>query len=127
MKNLKMIIRSLFRRGESNSIKILSLSIGITMGLILIAKVLFEYSYDNFYPDADRIYAVQSVGTRNGEAFQHERVSGGVAIGMKDEIAEIETATRFTGLLEEELVFYTADRKKHKGNLILADSCFFRP
>ena len=32
---------------------------------------------------------------------------------------------RFTGLLEEELVFYTADRKKHKGNLILADSCFF--
>ena len=57
MKNLKMIIRSLFRRGESNSIKILSLSIGITMGLILIAKVLFEYSYDNFYPDADRIYA----------------------------------------------------------------------
>lgn len=120
-----MIIRSLFRKGESNSIKILSLSIGITMGLILIAKVLFEYSYDNFYPDADRIYAVQSVGTRNGEAFQHERVSGGVAIGMKDEIAEIETATRFTGLLEEELVFYTADRKKHKGNLILADSCFF--
>ena len=40
-------------------IKILSLGIGLAIGIVLIAKVCFELSYDSFYKDADRIYLIK--------------------------------------------------------------------
>ena len=51
MKNIGIAIRSLFKRGQHNVMKIISLGIGLTIGLVLIAKVHFENTYDNFYPD----------------------------------------------------------------------------
>lgn len=54
MKNIGIAIRSLFKRGQHNVMKIISLGIGLTIGLVLIAKVHFENTYDNFYPDGDR-------------------------------------------------------------------------
>ena len=35
-------------------IKVLSLGIGLAVGIVLIAKVFFEPSYDSFYKDIDR-------------------------------------------------------------------------
>ena len=58
MKNIGIAIRSLFKRGQHNVMKIISLGIGLTIGLVLIAKVHFENTYDNFYPNGDRIYRV---------------------------------------------------------------------
>ena len=55
MKNSILALRSLFKRGQNNNIKILSLGVGLAMGLVLIAKIYFVYSYDSFYPDSDRI------------------------------------------------------------------------
>ena len=48
MKNIGIAIRSLFKRGQHNVMKIISLGIGLTIGLVLIAKVHFENTYDNF-------------------------------------------------------------------------------
>ena len=42
MKNLNIALRSLFKKGRSNGIKILSLGVGLAMGLVLISKVCFE-------------------------------------------------------------------------------------
>lgn len=56
MKNIGIAIRSLFKRGQHNVMKIISLGIGLTIGLVLIAKVHFENTYDNFYSNGDRIY-----------------------------------------------------------------------
>ena len=39
MKNLNIALRSLFKKGRSNGIKILSLGVGLAMGLVLISKV----------------------------------------------------------------------------------------
>ena len=41
-------------------IKSLSLGTGLAIGLILIAKVCFEMSYDGFYKDVDRVYWIYS-------------------------------------------------------------------
>ena len=53
--------RSLTKRGQKHGMKILSLGVGLAMGLVLIAKVFFEQSYDTFYPDADRIYRMNEI------------------------------------------------------------------
>jgi putative ABC transport system permease protein len=106
-------------------IKILSLSVGLALGLVLIAKVYFEQSYNNFFPDKERIYQVQSNYTVGEETTNNiPQTSGGVAVGMKDVIPEVETATRFTWLTSE-AIFSTEDKRKYVGDFILADTCLF--
>lgn len=128
MNNLKLAYRNLFRKKQNNLIKILSLGFGLAVGLILLSKVSFERNYDDFYPDADRIYQIWSTlseTTNETGPNQWGLVSGAIAPGMKAEIPEVEVATRFTPLTRESAVFSTQDRKRYKGTFILADSCFF--
>lgn len=124
MKNIIIAARSLFRKGRHNDIKILSLGVGLAMGLVLIAKVCFELSYDNFYPESDRIFAIQenvAIGDKDLEDYPH--VSGGIAPGMKAEIPGVEAATRCSTM--GELVMKTPDKNKYTANFIMADSCFY--
>lgn len=69
MKNIRIAIRGLFKKGRHNDIKILSLGIGLAMGLVLIAKVCFELSYDNFYPQSDRILLSRRTLASGGRAM----------------------------------------------------------
>lgn len=124
MKNLYISFRTLFKKGRHNDIKILSLGVGLAMGLVLIAKVCFELSYDNFYPESDRVFAIQenfSIGDKSHDGFPC--VSGGVAPGMKAEIPGVEAATRCDRM--GELVMKTSGDKKYKATFIMADSCFY--
>ncbi|RNC64228.1 FtsX-like permease family protein [Proteiniphilum sp. X52] len=128
MNNLKLAYRNLFRKKQNNLIKILSLGTGLAVGLVLLSKVSFERNYDDFYPDAERIYQIWSTlsGRTNETGLdQWGQVSGAIAPGMKAEIPEIEMATRFTPLTAEDAVFSTSDKKRYKGTFIMADSCFF--
>lgn len=124
MKNLEIAVRSVFKKGRHNGIKILSLGVGLAVGLVLIAKVYFEQSYDDFFPDGDRIYQIQEMVERDGTLAEYGQVSGAIAPGMKEEIPEVEVATRFTSI-EDEAVFTTSDKKKYFANFVLADSCLF--
>lgn len=124
MKNIIIAARSLFRKGRHNDIKILSLGVGLAVGLVLIAKVCFELSYDNFYPESDRIFAIQenfSVGNKTNEGYPH--VSGGVAPGMKAEIPGVEAATRAQKV--GEVLLNTPDKKKYSGTFLMADENFY--
>ena len=56
MRDLNIALRSLFKKGRHNLMKIASLSIGLAVALVLIAKIYFVKSYDTFYPDAERTY-----------------------------------------------------------------------
>lgn len=128
MNNLKLAYRNLFRKKQNNLIKILSLGFGLAVGLVLLSKVSFERNYDDFYPDADRIYQIWSIlsGRTNETGLdQWGQVSGAIAPGMKAELPEVEMATRFTPLTDEDAVFSTPDKKRYKGTFIMADSCFF--
>ena len=66
MRNLNIAIRSLFKKGRHNVMKIISLSVGLSVALVMIAKIYFEQSYDTFYPDADRIYRIYENYSMNG-------------------------------------------------------------
>ena len=113
MKNLTIAVRSLFRKERHNGIKILSLGVGLAMGLVLIAKVCFELSYDDFYPDGERIYQIRAnmeMGEKKME--DADRVSGGIAPAMKLEVPGVEAATR--GYPLGNLVFFMSDKNKYK-------------
>lgn len=123
MDQLKIVFRSFFKKGKNQIIKIISLSVGLALGLVLIAKVYFEQSYNNFFPDKERIYLVVANYSTNDGFKAYEQTPGGVAIGMKAEIPEIEVATRYTWLAWSHIV--TPDKKKYDGKIILGDTCLF--
>ncbi|HJV77703.1 MAG TPA: ABC transporter permease [Paludibacter sp.] len=123
--NISSAFRSVFKKKQNNGIKIISLGVGLAMGLVLIAKVSFEQSFDNFYPHSERIYQIQeNVASGNDKPNAYGQVSGGVAPGMKADLPQVEAATRITSL-EDNAVFFTQDKKRLTGTFIMADSCLF--
>ena len=129
--NFRITLRSALKKKQNNIIRIMSLAIGLAMGLVLIAKVYFEQSYDNFYPDSERIYIIQSNWVLPGETdpMQNVQVSGGVTVGMKTEIPQVEAATRFTTLnyggIADELITLSDKRRITVENIIMSDNCIF--
>ncbi len=108
----------------NNILKILSLGIGLAIGCILIAKVCFESSYDNFYKGLERIYLIKPNYSLRGEVNESYQVSGGIAPGFKKYVPGVESATRTTFLFESEK-FYTEEKALVTGTLVLADTAFF--
>ena len=108
----------------NNILKILSLGIGLAIGCILIAKVCFESSYDNFYKGLERIYLIRPNYSLRGEVNESDQVSGGIAPGFKKYVPGVESATRTTFLFESEK-FYTEEKALVTGMLVLADTAFF--
>jgi putative ABC transport system permease protein len=124
MNSLKTHSRSLLKKRNHNLLKILSLGVGLALGLVLIASVCFERSYNDFFPDNERIYQLISNYSSSEGSMVYPQTPGAVAAGMKTELPEVEAATRFTWLARD-AVMVTPDKKKYSGNMILADSCLF--
>lgn len=124
-----LTFRSFFKKGRSNLVKILSLSIGLAAGLILIYKIAYELSYDSFYNHIDRVYVIQTNYKMGEEAnFDvYSQTSGAIAPTMKKEIPQIEAATRFTYITNQKSTIINIDNKTNqsKGYVIIADSSLF--
>ena len=102
---------NIFRKGQGAFIKITSLAIGLTVGLVLIAKVQLERNYDSCIADKEYVYEMHETFQRIGEEpQQYGATSGGIApvLGREEEKLTLEDGSRH---YFEEALF--------------ADSCFF--
>ena len=106
-------------------IKVLSLGVGLAVGIVLIAKVFFELSYDSFYKDIDRVYTINTWYSMQGEEKDYGQVSGAVAVGFMDEVPGVEAGTRTTYVFNGE-TYLDGDGNKLSGKLVCADTCFFQ-
>lgn len=67
MRQLYYVIRTLLRGRGANLIKIISLGLGLTMSILLFARVAYELSFDSCYHDSEQLHQVFSIWTTNGE------------------------------------------------------------
>lgn len=116
--------KKMMRKASDFLIKILSLGVGLSIAVVLLAKVCFEMSYDGFYKDVDRIYRVTSDFTQQGERKEFGGTSGAVAPGFRAEVPGVVAATRYTGVFNSS-VFFDEDGNSLDCTLRVADSCFF--
>ena len=126
MKTLTIACRKLFRKGEHSLTRIISLAAGLAFGILLLSEVFYYYSFDSFYPYANRIYAVQEnfkLDKSSDKLSTHNRVSGAIAPGLKSEVPGIEAASRLNSIGPS--VFYTDDKKSYKGEFSFADEFVF--
>ena len=106
-------------------IKVLSLGIGLAVGIVLIAKVFFELSYDSFYNDIGRVYTINTWISMQGNEKDYGQVSGAVAVGFMDEVPGVEAGTRTTYVFNGD-TYLDEDGNKLSGTLVCADTCFFK-
>ena len=112
----------MFRKGEHTTTRIISLATGLAFGLLLFAEVFYYYSFDSFYPDANRLYVVNSVAKLDQSSEKlstHPRISGAIAPGLKAEVPGVEAATRVTSI--GELDFFSEEELTYNGSFVLAD------
>jgi putative ABC transport system permease protein len=113
------------KRNSDILIKVLSLGVGLAVGIVLIAKVFFELSYDSFYKDIDRVYTINTWYSQNGDENDYGQVSGAVAVGFMEEVPGVEEGTRTTFIFNGD-TYLDEDGNKLKATLVCADTCFFK-
>ena len=106
-------------------IKVLSLGIGLAVGIVLIAKVFFELSYDSFYKDIDRVYTIRTWYSQHGDEHDYGQVSGAVSVGFMEEVPGVEAGTRTTYVFNGD-TYLDENGNKLKATLVCADTCFFK-
>lgn len=89
----KVAIRTLIKQKSYASINIIGLAIGLASCLLIMMYVYHEQSYDNFYPEGDRVFRVA-----NGERGRYTPEL--LATTMMNEYPQVEVATRIGGLWE---------------------------
>ena len=105
-------------------IKALSLGTGLAVGLLLIAKVCHEMSYDRCYSNPEEIYQIRTWYSMQGETDEYNQISGAVAPGFKEYIPGVKTATRW-GYVWNSDRFIDENRNVVEGSVVSADTCFF--
>jgi putative ABC transport system permease protein len=116
-------IRSFYRQKGFSLINILGLAFGLACALLILLWVQDELSFDRFHEHADRLYRVEEDQYYSGEVY-HVNVtpwpSGPV---WKDEIPEIEDASRFQW--SSGLLFTYGEKAFYEGGCVAVDSTFF--
>ena len=126
MNSLKLAYRRLFKKGEHTVTRIISLAAGLAFGILLLSEVFYYYSYDGFYPGANRIYTVHESFKRDKSSDKMEsypHVSGAVAPGLKAEVPGIEAACRLNSIGSN--VFYTENQKSYEAEFSFTDEHLF--
>lgn len=92
------IIKSAFQSFKNfklyTSINLFGLILGLSCSIVIFLYVSFEYSFDNFHKDKDRIFRVNEISTspKNRRISPSLRMPYGPA--LKEEISEIEDVVR---------------------------------
>jgi putative ABC transport system permease protein len=110
-----------------NLIKIVSLALGISLATILLCRVAWNQSYDNFWVQGDNllflemhwVWQQKEMQEYNGPSI---RCCPGLAPEIVDKINEFEIATRFIPSFEQE---YLIGDKAHILKTYCVDSLFF--
>ncbi len=106
-------------------IKVLSLGVGLAVGIVLVAKIFFELSFDHFYKDIDRTYQIMTWYSQQGQEKDYDQVSGAVAVGFMTDVPGVEYGTRITPAFDSDS-YLDAEGNRIQGRMVCADTCFFK-
>ena len=116
----------IFSKQQGTVIKIISLAIGLTVGLVLIAKVQLERNYDRCIADKEHVFEVSEVFQRQGkDAEEYGSTPGGVIPLLCQHIPEIVVGTRYTGHFNDSKLQLEDGKRYEFRHTAFADSCFF--
>jgi putative ABC transport system permease protein len=131
---LNIAVRNFLRNKTFSIINVMGLSIGISAALVIFLIVYYEFSFDKFVPDADRIYRVvidaKFSGTEGHSSGVHAPL-GSAAI--ENEVTGVEQTVpvfHFQGDATAKVAVATANRQepvvyKKQPNVVFTNQQYF--
>ena len=93
MKQIYYAIQNIVRGKDSNIVKIISITLGLLISIILFAKVSFEMSYDTFLKDSQRIFSIKTAWEVDGKAWNGNNIYPTSSVLLQHFPDEVESAT----------------------------------
>jgi putative ABC transport system permease protein len=122
--NLLLAFRILFKNRTFTFINILGLSIGIATFLVLMRYVEYEFSYNTFFKDSERIYRIDYYEYQNKELLrQTSRSHSRLLYTLPYDIAEIEHITR---VYHENCLIFNDRARVTDQKVLWVDSSFLK-
>ena len=125
-------IRNFWKNKTFSLINIFGLAIGISASLVIYLIVQYDFSFDKFHTDANRVYRVVSDFNFAGEAFHNSGVTSPMANTLRKEATGLELVVPFRTADDDTKVTIPAKGihqpavfKKQK-NIMFADEAYFR-
>jgi len=106
----------------SNSINLLGLAVGLACTFLILIYVRDEQSFDRYHADADRIYRLVSI--HSDDNFDGiAKINGPYGIAAKDQIAAVESVTRFLSF--GQALFERGEQRAYVPSGMYTDSTVF--
>lgn len=117
-------VRNLLRSKLFTSINVIGLSVSIALFMALTGYVAYQFSYDTFYKDADRVYRINYYEYQQGEpVLQSARTHDRTALLVNEYIPQVEAVTR---AYNEKAYVFTEDVRIVDQDMLFVDSSFFK-
>ena len=101
-------LRYLWKHGNNSITRVVSLSLGLIVALLIFSFVGLKLSYNRFFPDKERVYQVWTISPQFSGNEANSQMVLPLAPNMANDIPQIEAATHYTDALLQ---------INHKGNL----------
>lgn len=133
MRQIYYSIRTLLRERGTNIIRVISLSLGLTIGILLFSQIAFELSYEYCYPEPERLAIARCLTTNlstgetmgdDGNNYDYTLFDVVASTLAQDMPEEIEFASCV--LTGQGMSIYYEDKLLSDVNYIYADTCFFQ-
>ena len=112
---LLIALRNLWKNKSISIIKIAGLAIGLSAVLLIYIYVSFEYSYDNYHKNGDRIYRVAyHVNRPDHGNWDNAKTGDNLASMMQNSFPEIESVSRITYMGEINILHKNQNYKEQK-------------
>jgi len=120
--NLKFALRYLLRNSGKSLPGIISLTMGLALGVLLLSYVNWRFNFDRFLPDNDRIYKL-FINTKASDGEISQYVHGPLAQSLMNDCPSVEYAARMYGPMEYQ--WFRGDRE-YSVTSYAVDSMFFK-
>ena len=121
---LKVAISNLLHYKWYSLVSILGLAVGLSASILILLFINFEFSYDEFHADKDRIYRVSIVSEREGGIENESHVfTPPIGPAMYEDFPEVENFVRLSTL--RSAYFINEDEALKIDGIHHADSTFF--
>lgn len=122
---LKIALRNLLRNKLYSFINIVGLAVGLSVCILILLYVQFEWSFDTFNTKSDRIYrAWINIITSDGQSHRGAITPLPLGQALKENIPGVEATTRLYAF--QDLVKTQSDAEGHPGQFMMADPAFFK-
>lgn len=121
MNNFNYAIRYLLKARRNNITRVISLALGLSIGLVIFSFVNFQLTFNRDFPDKEQIYQLFTWYNAPGLYGSSNLITAPIAPAMAEEFPEIEAATRFL----RTTTTCSYNDNSFRLNSIAADTSFF--